>query len=96
MSTAYVYILTNRSKTLYIGVTNNLSRRLFEHRNKTTEGFSTRYNLSRLAYFETHTTMTEAIAREKSLKGWSRAKKLELIESMNPEWKDLSAEWEIG
>ncbi len=96
MSTSYVYILTNKSKTLYIGVTNDLARRLFEHRHKIVDGFSSKYNLNVLVYFETHATIGEAIAREKSLKGWTRAKKVKLIESVNLEWKDLSAEWEIG
>lgn len=89
----YVYILTNKSKTLYIGVTNNLERRIYEHKNHLIPGFTTRYNLTRLIYFEQTTDVWSAIEREKQLKGWLRQKKVRLIESINPEWKDLSAEW---
>ncbi len=85
----FVYIATNRSKTLYIGVTNNLIRRMYEHRNKLIEGFTSRYNISRLAYFETTSSIEAAILREKQLKGWLRSRKTELIESLNPEWRDL-------
>ena len=85
----FVYIATNLSKTLYIGITNNLIRRMHEHRNKLVEGFTSRYNISRLAYFETTSSIEAAISREKQLKGWLRSRKMELIESLNPGWKDL-------
>ena len=86
----YVYILTNKNNTtLYIGVTNNLKRRIYEHKNKLVDGFSKKYNLSKLIYFETTTDSYSAISREKQLKGWTRLKKLDLIKSQNPEFEDL-------
>jgi putative endonuclease len=89
----YVYILTNRSKTLYTGVTNDLIRRVYEHKQKLIPGFTQKYNIDKLAYYEESVDVTAAIAREKQIKGWLRAKKIALIESMNPEWHDLSADW---
>ena len=89
----YVYIMTNRSKTLYTGVTNDLIRRVAEHKQKALPGFIQRYNIDRLAFFEETGDARDAIAREKQIKGWSRAKKIALIESINPEWKDLSEDW---
>jgi putative endonuclease len=89
----YVYIMTNRSKTLYTGVTNDLMRRVYEHKSKMVEGFTKKYNITRLLYFEETSEVQSAIAREKQIKGWLRAKKVALIESKNPEWKDLSEEW---
>jgi len=89
----YVYIMTNRSKTLYTGVTNNLIRRVYEHKNKLVEGFTKKYNIRRLVYFEETSDVQTAIGREKQIKGWLRAKKIVLIESKNPEWKDLSEGW---
>ena len=90
----YVYILTNKhNTTVYTGVTNNLERRLYEHKNKLADGFTKRYNLDKLVYFDTTTDVRSAIAREKEIKGWTRAKKNNLINSINPEWKDLSADW---
>ena len=89
MKTYYVYILTNYSKTLYVGVTNNLERRLTEHRNKTGTAFTHRYNINRLVYFEATSDIRAAIAREKQIKKWRREKKIALIEAMNPEWRDL-------
>lgn len=92
----YVYIMTNRSKrTLYTGMTNNLSRRIYEHRNKLIPGFTSKYNVSILLYFESSTDVNSAIAREKQIKGWLREKKIKLIESINPEWHDLSEKLEI-
>ena len=88
-----VYIMTNRSKTLYTGVTNDLQRRVSEHKNKLINGFTKKYNLTRLAYFESYGDIEEAIAREKQIKGWLRKKKISLIETMNPQWKDLSEDW---
>jgi putative endonuclease len=93
MKQFYIYILTNKSKTLYIGVTNNLERRMYEHKNKLVPGFTCKYNISRLVYFETTEDALGAFEREKQLKGWLRAKKISLIESINPQWNDLSSEW---
>ena len=88
----YVYIITNTSKTLYIGMTNNLERRVFQHKNKLVPGFTSKYNLNRLVYYEQTENVLSAIAREKQLKGWLRKKKIDLIEAQNPEWADLSDE----
>ena len=86
----YVYILTNKNNTtLYIGVTSNLAKRIHEHKTKAVDGFTKRYNLTKLVYYEVHEDIYNAISREKQLKGGSRKKKTELIESVNPEWKDL-------
>ena len=89
----YVYIMTNKSRTLYTGVTNDLMRRVYEHKNKTVKGFTSKYNIRYLGYFETTLSVYSAIEREKQIKGWLRAKKIALIDSLNPEWKDLSEEW---
>ncbi|MFQ6002542.1 MAG: GIY-YIG nuclease family protein [Candidatus Zixiibacteriota bacterium] len=89
----YVYIMTNRSRTLYTGVTNNLYRRVYEHKNKLIDGFAKKYNITKLVWYEVTSEITSAIAREKQIKGWLRKKKIALIESMNPEWKDLAEEW---
>jgi putative endonuclease len=89
----YVYIMTNRSRTLYIGMTNNLERRVCEHKLKRVPGFTSKYNIHQLVYYETTNDVHVAIAREKELKGWLRAKKIALIESQNPEWRDLSKDW---
>ncbi len=86
----WVYIVTNRSRTLYVGVTNNLVRRIHEHRSKAIEGFTKRYNIHQLVYFEETNDIGVAIAREKQLKGWLRRKKVALIETFNPHWRDLS------
>lgn len=91
----YVYIMTNASRTLYTGVTNNLERRVFEHKNHLVEGFTTKYKITKLVYFEETSDITAAITREKQIKGWLRRKKVALIESVNPEWQDLSAEWNL-
>jgi putative endonuclease len=89
----YVYIMTNRSKTLYTGVTNDLIRRVYEHKNKMVEGFTKKYNIMKLVYFEETSDVQAAIEREKQIKGWLQSKKIALIESKNPEWKDLSEGW---
>ena len=89
----YVYILTNASRTLYVGVTNNLERRVWEHKSKMVEGFTSKYNINWLVWFAEANDVREAIAMEKKIKVWTRAKKVELIEAMNPEWRDLSLEW---
>lgn len=86
----YIYILTNyNNTTLYIGVTSDLVNRIYQHKEKLVDGFSKRYNLNKLVYFEVFTTAYDAISREKQLKGGSRAKKIKLIESINPAWLDL-------
>ena len=79
--------------TLYIGITNNLARRVSEHKNGVGSEFTSRYHFDRLVYFEQTTYVRDAIAREKQLKGWTRKRKIELIKSMNPTWSDLSADW---
>jgi putative endonuclease len=89
----FVYILTNRTRTLYVGVTNNLPRRIYEHRSGEIPGFTSKYNIYRLVYFEDFVDIRQAIAREKEIKGWLRGRKIQLIESVNPGWKDLSLEW---
>ena len=88
-----VYIMTNRSRTLYTGMTGNLERRVHEHKRKLVPGFTRNYNTTRLVYYEQTPDVNAAIAREKQIKGWLRAKKIALIESVNPEWMDLSADW---
>ena len=86
----YVYIITNKiNSVVYVGITNNLERRLYEHKHKLIEGFSARYNLYKLVYFETTNNIEAAIAREKQIKGWNRARKNKLVESKNPNWDDL-------
>ena len=81
------------NRVLYTGVTNNLERRVNEHKNKATEGFTNKYNAGKLVFYEIGEDVTGAIAREKQIKGWLRKKKIALIESMNPEWRDLSLDW---
>jgi len=86
-----IYIITNKSnKVIYIGVTNNLERRIFEHKNKLVEGFTKKYNLTKLVYYEATDDVESAIRREKQLKNWHRDWKINLINQFNPEWKDLS------
>ena len=89
----YVYIMSNRYKTLYVGVTNDLERRVYEHKNGLTPGFTKRYNINQLVLVEETSDVNEAITREKQLKGWVRRRKIELIEAANPKWDDLAAEW---
>ena len=85
-----VYILTNKPLgTLYIGVTSNLPQRVWQHKNKVTKGFSEKYNLNNLVWYEVHEEMMSAIQREKSLKAWKREWKIRIIEEMNPLWRDL-------
>jgi putative endonuclease len=85
--------MTNKSRTLYTGVTNNLMRRVHEHKNKLIPGFTSKYNIKILVYYESTSSIHVALEREKQIKGWLRAKKIALIESMNPKWNDLSKEW---
>ncbi|HET6442131.1 MAG TPA: GIY-YIG nuclease family protein [Phycisphaerae bacterium] len=89
----YVCILANRSGMLYTGVTNNLERRVYQHKHKMVPGFTSRYNIDRLVYYASTTDVRAAIAREKQIKGWLRAMKVALIESVNRDWKDLAADW---
>jgi putative endonuclease len=93
MHNYYVYIMTNRSGTLYTGVTNDLTRRVDEHRRRLVHGFTSHYNIDRLIYAEWYTDIRDAIAREKQIKGWRRSKKVALIDAENPTWKDLTAQW---
>jgi putative endonuclease len=89
----FAYIVASRSHTLYIAVTGDLRKRIFEHKWKELDGFSSKYNCDRLVWFESHQNATAAIAREKQLKGRRREKKIVLIEKMNPTWIDLSKDW---
>ncbi len=90
----WVYILTNfNNSTFYIGVTNNLERRLYEHKNEMVNSFTKKYKLKKIVYYEHFVDVNDAIAREKQLKNWHRGWKLNLIKSVNPEFKDLSKEW---
>lgn len=92
-NTFWVYIMTNRSGTLYTGVTNDIRRRVEEHKSGAIPGFTKRYRMTRLAYLESFASVRDAIAREKQIKGWLRSRKVVLIESQNPCWKDLAADW---
>jgi putative endonuclease len=85
--------MTNKSRTLYTGVTNNLERRVYEHKHKLIEGFTSKYNITKLVYYDTFDAVSAAIVREKQIKGWLRAKKVALIESVNPDWENLSEKW---
>ncbi|MDY4841259.1 MAG: GIY-YIG nuclease family protein [Alphaproteobacteria bacterium] len=90
MKRAYIYILASqRNGTLYVGITNNIIRRIFEHKNGSIDGFTKKYKVTRLVYYEVYDDLQAAIAREKELKGWLRKRKIELIEQQNPNWIDL-------
>ncbi len=89
----FAYVMASRSHTLYIGVTGDLHKRVFQHKWKEHDGFTARYNCDRLVWFERYQDVQRAIAREKELKGWRRSKKIALIESSNPGWIDLSRDW---
>jgi putative endonuclease len=93
MKEYFVYILSNKSGMLYTGVTNDLEKRLYQHKNKLNKGFTERYNVNRLVYFESANDVTVAIVREKQIKGMLRSKKIELIKTMNPRLIDLSEDW---
>lgn len=86
-------MMTNRSRTLYVGVTNNLARRVAEHKKGVGNSFTARYRIDRLVWFEEMFDIRKAIEGEKRLKGWKRARKIALVEQMNPNWQDLSEEW---
>ncbi len=90
--TYFVYIMGSKSGTLYIGITSDLAKRVYEHKNKLVPGFTSRYNCTQLLYFEAGDSAEGAITREKQIKGWLRSKKIALIGTVNPKWNDLSAE----
>ena len=91
---AYAYILSSKGKRLYIGMTTDLEERIWEHKNKVyPDSFTARYNIDKLIWYEEHPMTLSAIAREKEIKGWNRLKKIQLIVSHNPDWRDLSGEW---
>jgi putative endonuclease len=93
----FIYILTNwNNRVLYTGVTNNLERRLYEHKHGLLDGFTKKYNVHKLVYFDTSSDIDAVIQREKQIKGWTRQKKNNLIESINPDWKDLTESWEMN
>lgn len=89
MKNYHVYIMSSKSRVIYTGITNNLIRRVYEHKEGMVEGFTKKYRITRLVYYEQFDSAYEAITREKTIKGWLRSKKLTLIESMNPTWSDL-------
>ena len=95
MKSCWVYIMSGRTRTLYVGVTNDIERRTHEHEDKAVPGFTSKYRLDRLVYFEDHADIRGAIDREKQIKSWRREKKMALIESLNPKWKDLSLDWNM-
>ena len=96
LRTYYVYLMASKFRTLYTGVTNHLERRVLQHRRRLLRGFTSHYNINRLVYFEVFGEIIAAIAREKQIKSWGRMKKVALIESVNRDWKDLSAGWYGG
>ena len=89
----FVYILSSKTKRLYIGVTNDLQRRVAQHKRHEVEGFTSRYNIDQLVYYEETDDVRDAISREKQLKGWMRIRKIQLVQDMNPGWEDLAADW---
>ena len=93
MKQYYVYIMSSATRVIYTGVTNNLERRVYQHKSRLVKGFSAKYNTHKLVYFEQTNDVRVAIEREKELKGWNRAKKLALINQLNPTWVDLSLSW---
>ncbi len=93
MKSFYVYILSSKAGVLYVGVTNDIKRRVYEHKNHLVEGFTDKYEVGALVYFETKRNATSAIKREKQIKAWRREKKVKLIDSINPDWEDLGRDW---
>ena len=93
MKTYYVYIMGSESGMLYVGMTSNIKRRVYEHKNHLIPGFTDKYNIDRLLYFEAIDDPASAIGREKQIKAWRREKKVALIDSINPSWEDLSEDW---
>ena len=96
MKRYYVYIMTSPSRVLYTGVTNDLVRRVHEHKAGEIPGFTQKYRLKSLVYYDECSDVRAAIEREKQIKGWTRAKKIALVDSTNPQWLDLSADWGVG
>jgi putative endonuclease len=92
----YVYLMASLSRVLYVGVTNDLYRRVHEHKQKRLKGFTSKYNLTRLVHYEITSDVRAALAREKEIKAWRRQKKVALIEAANPQWRDLSEVWTAG
>ena len=92
MKKYYVYIMTNRTRTLYVGMTNDLERRVLEHKQKLVPGFTSKYNITMLVWYQDFDDVEQAISAEKTIKAWRREKKVALIEEMNSEWRDLAAE----
>jgi putative endonuclease len=92
-TTYYVYILASQTRVLYIGMTRTLEQRVFQHKTHVFEGFTAKYNVTNLVYFEHHGSVLTAIRREKAMKAWRREEKIQLIESANPKWRDLSYGW---
>ncbi|SRR6266508_1621855 len=93
MRVFYVYIMASRSRVLYTGVTNDIARRVYEHKRSLIAGFTSRYRITRLVHFEEFGDIRDAIAREKEIKGWVRARKIQLIEERNPTWEDRAERW---
>ena len=93
MAEYYVYMMTNVGRTLYVGVTNDLVRRVWEHEHKVAQGFTSRYQIDQLVWYEFTADVSAAIAREKQIKGWKRRRKVQLISGFNPSWSELSADW---
>jgi len=93
MKKYYIYIMSSMSGTLYTGITSDLEKRVYQHKHKLADGFTKRYNVDRLAYYEETTDIEVALEREKEIKGWRRSKKISLIESHNPTWMDLAEDW---
>ena len=96
MKRYYVYIMASEYGTLYTGMTNDLERRIYEHKNKLVKGFTKKYDINRLVYYEETGDVDSAIAREKQIKSWRRSKKIELVTSLNSTWSDLSEDWYEG
>jgi putative endonuclease len=96
MEKYYIYIMNSKSGTLYTGVTKDLERRVYQHKQKLIDGFTNKYDIDRLAYYEETKNIHDAISREKEIKGWRRSKKIKLIKSMNPKWEDLAEDWFEG
>ena len=95
MKQYYVYLMSSFRQTLYVGVTNDLHRRVHQHKTKAyPDSFTARYNINRLVYYEVFNNINDALAREKQIKSWRRSKKVALIEAENPRWKDLSLDWD--
>ena len=93
MKNYYIYIMTSQSGTLYVGMTNNIKKRVYQHKNHLIPGFTDKYTIDQLLYVETMSDLVSAIRREKQLKKWRREKKVTLVDSQNPDWKDLSEDW---